>query len=48
MVFVEGVFFISVVSTRNITHDLARPWKRNRIIIKRKKKKNKTEVPSLG
>lgn len=39
MDFVEGVWFLSLVPTRNVTHDLARPWKRNGIITKRKRKK---------
>lgn len=43
MVFVEGVWFLSLVPTRNVTHDLARPWKRNGIITKRKKEKKGEE-----
>lgn len=38
--FVEGVWFLSLVPTRNVTHNLSEPWKRNRM---RKKNENGKE-----
>lgn len=43
VVFVEGVWFLLLVPTRNVTHDLARPWKRNGTITKRKRKRKAGE-----
>lgn len=38
MPFVEAVWFLLLVPSKNVTHGLARPRKRDGIIIKRKRK----------